>query len=47
MGDHVVRVSEIPAASKPKGFGPFTSAVSATAILSLVVVMSVLYLGSM
>jgi hypothetical protein len=39
-------MSEIPVAAKPRGFGPFTSEVSATAIVSLFVVITVLLLGN-
>jgi hypothetical protein len=41
MSDQAVRMSEIPEASNARRFGPFTSAVSATAMVALIVVMSV------
>jgi hypothetical protein len=39
MDIQAIRMSEIPAQSKGRHFGPFTSAVSATATFSLLVVM--------
>ena len=45
MENRAIRISEIPSGSKPRKFGPFTSEVSATALLSLLVVMVVLLMG--
>ena len=41
MSDQAVRMSEITEAPNTRSFGPFTSAVSATAMVALIVVMSV------
>jgi hypothetical protein len=41
MSDQAAQISEIPSASDAPRFGPFTSAVSATAMVALIVVMSV------
>jgi hypothetical protein len=45
MAGQDIRISDIPSGAKPRRFGPFTSEVSATALLSLIVVMTVLLLG--
>jgi hypothetical protein len=41
MSDQTVRIDEIPETANARSFGPFTSAVSATAMVALIVVMSV------
>lgn len=45
MSDEAIRLDQIKPADKREGFGPFTSAVSATAVLALIVVMAGLLLG--
>jgi hypothetical protein len=45
MDNHKIRMSQIPAGTRSANFGLFTSQVSATAIFSLLVVLTVLVIG--